>query len=122
MPTELGKVAAAIDLLDDAGARVTPVLITIDPERDTVAVLHDYVPLFHERLVGLTGTPSEIRDVAKHYRVFYGKAGPEGSDDYLMDHSSFVYLLAPNGRVIAMFGYNHSADDIATAIRAHMNH
>lgn len=119
-PTELGKVAAAIDLLGDAGARVTPVLVTIDPARDTVAALHDYVPLFHQRLVGLTGTEAEIREVAQKYRTFYRKVETAEFDQYLMDHSSFVYLIDPAGAVIAMFGYNTGAQDIATAIRRHM--
>ena len=119
-PTELGKMAAAIDLLGAAGGRVTPLLITIDPARDTVAVLHDYVPLFHERLIGLTGTPDEIRAVAQQYRVFYRKFESSDYSDYLMDHSSFVYLLAPDGTVIAMFGPDTTADRIAAAIERHM--
>ncbi|MEK9661077.1 MAG: SCO family protein, partial [Alphaproteobacteria bacterium] len=83
-PTELGTIAAAIDLLGDAGAGVTPVLVTIDPERDTVAVLRDYVPLFHERLVGLTGTEAEIRSVAQAYRVLFRKFEDPTYTDYLM--------------------------------------
>ena len=119
-PTELGKIAAAIDLLGADGARVTPVLVTIDPARDTVAVLHDYVPLFHDRMVGLTGTTGEIRDVARLYRVFFRKVETAESADYLMDHSSFVYLIAPDGRVVAMFNYGTDAAAIATAVRQHM--
>ena len=119
-PTELGVIGTAIDLLGDAGERVTPVLITIDPDRDTVAVLHDYVPLFHERLVGLTGTAEQIRAGARQYRAFYRKVESAEFTDYLMDHSSFVYLIAPDGRVIAMFAYGTDPAKIAEAIRRHM--
>tara|TARA_R110002110_G_scaffold415612_7_gene652211 strand:- start:15793 stop:16284 length:492 start_codon:yes stop_codon:yes gene_type:complete len=70
-PTELGEIAIALDELGDAGERVTPVMITIDPARDTPEILAEYVPLFHEQLVGLTGTEAEIKDVAEKYRVFY---------------------------------------------------
>jgi protein SCO1/2 len=119
-PTELGKMAAAIDMLGLASDNVTPVLITIDPVRDSVEVLHDYVPLFHERSVGLTGTEDEIRDVARRYRVFYRKVDAAETTDYLMDHSSFIYLIAPDGRVVAMFNYGTDAAAIADAIRRHM--
>jgi cytochrome oxidase Cu insertion factor (SCO1/SenC/PrrC family) len=119
-PTELGKVATVIDLLGADGARITPVLVTIDPARDTVEALHGYVPLFHERLIGLTGTPEQIREVARLYRVFYRKAESAEYADYLMDHSSFVYLISPDGRVIAMYGYGTGAEAIADAIRRHM--
>lgn len=119
-PTELGKVAVAIDQLGASGDRVTPVLITVDPERDTAAVLNGYVPLFHERLIGLTGTTEQIREVAKNYRVFYRKVESADFAEYLMDHSSFVYLISPAGEVIAMFGYSTGPDAIADAIRRHM--
>lgn len=119
-PTELGQMAAAIDELGADGARVRPVMITIDPQRDTPKVLAEYVPLFHERLVGLTGTEAEIRDVAKAYRVFFRKFEDPSYTDYLMDHTSFVYLLAPNGKVAGMFRYGTPPEDIAAAIRQHM--
>jgi len=119
-PTELGKIATVIDLLGADGERIAPVLITIDPVRDTVEVLHDYVPLFHERLIGLTGTPEDIRAVAKRYRVYYSKVESAEFADYLMDHSSFIYLVSPDGRVIAMYGYGTDAGKIADAIRRHI--
>lgn len=119
-PTELGAMAAAIDMLGEAGEQVVPVLITIDPERDTPAVLAEYVPLFHERLVGLTGTPEQIRDVAEKYRVFYRRFEDPGFDAYLMDHSSYVYLLDPAGKVAAMFRYGTDPAEIAKTIRTVM--
>lgn len=120
-PTELGQMAEAIDLLEGDGNRVRPVMITIDPERDTPEILSEYVPLFHERLVGLTGTEDQIRDVASDYRVFYRKFEDPSYTYYLMDHTSFVYLLSPSGEIVSMFRYGTPPTDMAAAIRQHMN-
>lgn len=119
-PTELGLMAEAIDLLEEDGNRVRPVMITIDPERDTPEVLSEYVPLFHERLVGLTGTEQEVRDVATKYRVFYKRFEDPSYTYYLMDHTSFVYLLSPTGEIASMFRYQTPPEDIAATIRQHM--
>ena len=101
--------------------RVRPVMITIDPERDTPEILSEYVPLFHERLVGLTGSEAEIREVAGNYRVFYRRFEDPGYTDYLMDHTSFVYLLAPGGEIASMFRYGTPPEDMAATIRQHMS-
>lgn len=119
-PTELGLMAEAIDLLEGDGERVRPVMITIDPERDTPDVLSEYVPLFHERLVGLTGTEQEVRDVATKYRVFYRRFEDPNYTYYLMDHTSFVYLLSPTGEIASMFRYQTPPEEIAATIRQHM--
>jgi len=119
-PTELGEIAVALDQLDKDADRVRPVMITIDPERDTAEVLSEYVPLFHERLVGLTGTAEEVREVATSYRVFYRRFEDPNYTYYLMDHTSFVYLLAPSGEIAAMFRYGTPPEDMVTTIRQHM--
>lgn len=119
-PTELGEIAIAIDELGEAGAAVTPVMISIDPARDTPEVLSEYVPLFHERLVGLTGTDAEIKDVAEKYRVFYRRFDDPNYTYYLLDHTSFVYLLDPHGQVASMFRYGTPPEEMADAIRQHM--
>lgn len=119
-PTELGQIAEAIDILGSDGDRVRPVMITIDPERDTPEVLSEYVPLFHERLVGLTGSEAEVREVATNYRVFYKRFEDPSYTYYLMDHTSFVYLLAPSGEIASMFRYGTPPEDIAATIRQHM--
>lgn len=119
-PTELGLMAEAIDLLEGDGERVRPVMITIDPERDTPDVLSEYVPLFHKRLVGLTGTEQEVRDVATKYRVFYRRFEDPNYTYYLMDHTSFVYLLSPTGEIASMFRYQTPPEEMAATIRQHM--
>ena len=117
-PTELQTMAAALDLLPpELAARVRPVFVTIDPERDTPERLAGYVALFDPRLVGLTGTAGQVAQAARAFRVYYARARAEGSTDYLMDHSSFIYLLDPDGAVRALFRAGVTAEDLATALR-----
>ena len=119
-PTELANIAVAIDELGDDGAQLEPVFISIDPERDTPEVIAEYVPLFHERLVGLTGSADQIEEVAKNYRVFYKQVVDESYTYYLMDHSSFTYLMGPDGEFVAMFRYGTPPEEMAEAIRQAM--
>jgi cytochrome oxidase Cu insertion factor (SCO1/SenC/PrrC family) len=78
-PTDLMQIGLAIDKLGAAGAQVQPLFITVDPERDTPSVLADYVSSFNPRIVGLTGTPAQVRAVADAYKAYYAKVFPEGS-------------------------------------------
>jgi cytochrome oxidase Cu insertion factor (SCO1/SenC/PrrC family) len=113
-PTALQTMAQAIDLLGERGERVVPVFVTIDPERDTVERVADYVGQFHGRMAGLTGTRQEIQAVAKAYRVYFEKVGDESSsDDYAMDHTSVIYLMDGNGEYAAHFSFNAGAEEIA---------
>lgn len=82
-------------------AKIQPVFITIDPERDTQAVVKNYVSAFHPKLIGLTGTPDDIAKVAKSFAVYYAKAGG-GPKDYLVNHSRSPYLMGPDGKPIAI--------------------
>ncbi len=119
-PTALGVMASAIDKLDVAGERVTPILITIDPERDTPEALKDYVANFHPRLVGLTGSAEEIAKAAKEYRVFYQKQPGASGADYLMDHSTLIYLMGADGKFLTYFGPQATPAEIAEAIRRYL--
>ena len=119
-PTALGVMASAIDKLDVAGERVTPILITIDPERDTPQALKDYVGNFHPRLVGLTGSADEIAKAAKEYRVFYQKQPGASGADYLMDHSTLIYLMGADGKFLTYFGPQATPAEIAEAIRRYL--
>ena len=119
-PTELQTIAGALDKLGPDAAKVAPIFITIDPERDTPAVLADYVKLFDKRLIGLTGTAEQIRDVARKYRVYYAKVTPRSASSYLMDHSSFVYLMDAEGRFRALLQPGASPDEVAAVIEAQL--
>jgi cytochrome oxidase Cu insertion factor (SCO1/SenC/PrrC family) len=117
-PTELQVMSAALDQLGPKGDQVQPVFITVDPERDTASQLAEYVAQFHPRMAGLTGTPEQIAAAARAYRVYYSKApGKAGDGYYTMDHSSFVYLMGPDGRFLEAFAHGTTADQMAQAIR-----
>jgi protein SCO1/2 len=114
-PTELNTMALALDKLGTR-VRVVPVFITIDPARDTPQALKAYLASFGPAFVGLTGTDDEIATVAKAYRVYYKKGEGEG-DTYLMDHTSLLYLVGPDGKLAALFRTGASPDDIAAGIK-----
>ncbi|MBM3585733.1 MAG: SCO family protein [Alphaproteobacteria bacterium] len=120
-PTELAVMAAALDALGDDAADIQPILITLDQERDTVEVLRDYVAAFHPRLIGLTGTLAEIQAVAGAYRVFFQKTEPDASGDYVVDHSSVVYLMDPAGDYVAVFGRDVDAVAMAEGLRHYLD-
>lgn len=116
-PAELQVMAAAIDELGAKKKQVTPVFITIDPERDTVEQMKSYVSNFHEQLVGLTGTEQEVKDTAKAYKIFYNKVSDDpSSTEYVMEHSSIVYLMSPKGEYLAHFSYGTGVDKMAKGI------
>jgi cytochrome oxidase Cu insertion factor (SCO1/SenC/PrrC family) len=118
-PMSLSNMTQALDLLPPEQAeQVVPVLITVDPERDTVAQLAEYAPLFHPRLVALTGSLEQVTQAAKAYRVYFSKAGNGDSDTYLMDHSTFIYLMGPDGEYVRHFSHSAAPDEIAAGIEA----
>jgi protein SCO1/2 len=119
-PTDLQQIGLAVDQLGAAGGAVQPLFITLDPERDTATHLAEYVPLFHPRLIGLTGSAEQIRHVALAYKVYYAKYPPD-SPDYVIDHSSFVYLVDEAGRYIGFFPPGTTADRMIEIIRTHLS-
>lgn len=118
-PTSLQAMSQSLDVLaeqaPDRAESVVPLFITVDPARDDVATLAAYAPHFHERLVALTGSEEQVAAVAGDYRVYYAKAGT-GTADYLMDHSSFVYLMDPEGRYLTHFSHTSTAEEIAEGL------
>jgi protein SCO1/2 len=121
-PTELAKVAAALDLLGPEAGRVVPLFVSVDPARDTPDALAQYTDLFHPAIIGLTGTEAEIAAAARAYRVYYNKVktGQE-ADAYTMDHSAFVYLLGPDGAFRQFYSPQATPEQIAGSIRAHLS-
>ena len=118
-PTALTTMVDALDQLGDKAKNVVPVFVTIDPERDTPGHLADYVAAFSPQMVGLTGAPQQIAAAAKAYRVYYAKAKDSGSSSaYLMDHSSIVYLVDPEGKFRQHFSSHQiNADEMARRLR-----
>jgi protein SCO1/2 len=119
-PTDLQAMSLAVDQLGSAGDAVQPLFITLDPERDTREHLADYVPMFHPRLLGLTGTPAAIREVASAYKVYHAKVQTGGRSDYTIDHSGFIYLVGRNGKYLGFFPPGTSAERLMHVVRPHV--
>jgi cytochrome oxidase Cu insertion factor (SCO1/SenC/PrrC family) len=119
-PTDLQQIGLAVDGLSAGADAVQPLFITLDPERDTVVHLADYVPLFHPRLIGLTGSAEQIRRVALAYKVYYAKYPPD-SPDYVIDHSSFIYLVDKAGKYIGFFPPGTTADRMIEIITLNLS-
>jgi protein SCO1/2 len=114
-PTDLQKMVAALTSDGAAADRITPVFITVDPSRDGAGPLARYVGLFSPKLVGLTGTQAQIDAVIRAYRVYVEKVPPASpGEPYLVNHSAFMYLMNPAGKLAAIF-----PPDIKTADLAH---
>jgi protein SCO1/2 len=121
-PTELADIAAAADIVSEkTDMTVNPVFITVDPKRDTPENLAEYVPYFHDSMIGLTGTEEEIRSVTRNYRVYYAESPDEDfPDGYAMDHSSFIYLLGKDANFITYFKYEDNPERIAEGVACHL--
>lgn len=117
-PTSLINVADAIDLLSPAEQnKVAAIFITVDPERDTPEVLAGYTPHFHPKIIGLTGAPEDIAAVARAYHVFYARVEGQGAAEYLMDHSTAIYLMGPDGRFLRAFEHTVDPAVLADALK-----
>jgi protein SCO1 len=115
-PTALNDISIALDDLGSQRNEVRPVFITVDPERDTPEVLKSYVTAFDAPILALSGTPEQIAQAAKDYRVYYAKH-PEAGGDYSMDHSSVIYVMDPQGRFTASFTQENSPEEIAERLK-----
>lgn len=120
-PTTLNHVADALDRLGDKADKLVPILITVDPKRDTPAALKQYVAAFTPRMVGLTGTPEQAAAAARAYRVYFkeNRTGP-GPNDYTMDHSSILYLMGPDGAFVAPLRAEATGEQIATDLARYL--
>lgn len=116
-PAGLQLIAGALQKLGTKAHLITPIFISVDPQRDTPEKLAAYVKNFDPRLVGLTGAPEEIAAVAKAYKVYYAKVpSKERPDDYTMDHTSIIYVMDPKGEFVTHFTPSTSVDDMAAKL------
>jgi len=116
-PTALQDMANAVDALGpDAARRVALLFITIDPERDTPALIQDYVSAFNAPITALSGTPEQIAAAARAYRVYYAKH-PRDDGGYDMDHSSIIYLMDPAGKLVGNFTHETPPDAITAKLK-----
>jgi protein SCO1/2 len=113
-PSGLQVIAAALEKAGAKADQVTPIFITVDPERDTPEQLASYVSSFHPRLVGLTGSQEQIAAALKAYRVYAKKVeDPKSTAGFTYDHTSIIYLMDRNGDYLANFTHATSVDRIA---------
>ena len=121
-PTTLLEVKQLLEVLGDKAARLQPIFISVDPERDTRAVLRDYTGAFDKRILGLTGHPEFIRRAADSFRVRYEIVREPGAaaDNYTMNHTAGMVLLDTRGRFLRRFGYGMGAREMSEAILAAM--
>ena len=120
-PAELQVMSASLDALGPEGAEVVPIFVTLDPERDTPAIMGDYVKNFGARFVGLTGSPDAIAAAAKAYRIAYSKFQEDpAKSDYSIDHSALVYLMGKDGEYVTHFAYGTPAAKMTETLRRYL--
>ena len=122
-PTALMDISLVLAQLGGDADAVQPLFITVDPQRDTPDILRQYTRSFDPRIIGLSGDPQQIADAAKAYGAYYTprKLDP-GAEDYLIDHSSYIYLMDPAGRFAHGFEADTPPDRMAADVRELMRH
>ncbi|MBS3936476.1 MAG: SCO family protein [Sulfuritalea sp.] len=117
-PTTLLEMAEVMKLLDANALHLQPIFISVDPERDSLPQLRDYLKFFDSRIVGATGSPELVRRAAENFKVRYERVAAPGAGplNYAVDHSAGMYLLAPGGRFVAKFPYGMAAAEIAARV------
>ena len=115
-PFDTANMAQATEILEERGIEATPVFVTVDPARDTPEALSDFVGALHPRMVGLTGTPEQTQAIAKAYKAYYARQGDD-PEVYLMDHSTFTYLMAPDGSFLDVFRRDVPPAEVADRVQ-----
>ena len=113
-PLDTARNALAVDLLAERGLDAQPVFISVDPARDTPEVVAAYAENFHDDMIGLTGDADQVRAASQAYRTYYSAgATPEEDPYYLVDHSTFTYLVLPDAGVVEFFRRSTPAEEVA---------
>lgn len=121
-PDEIEKMIEVVDEIDKIASlpNLTPILITIDPDRDTPEAMAAYVKEFSPKLIGLTGTTAQVEQISRSYRVYYSQGPKDEDNDYIVDHTIIMYLVGPDGEFVEYFGQNKRSVEITNSIAAHM--
>ncbi|MEM6409112.1 MAG: SCO family protein [Pseudomonadota bacterium] len=119
-PLDVYRNAEAVDALAEKGVAATPVFISIDPERDTPEVVGEFAEFMHPKMVGLTGSPEQVKAASQAYRTFYRRQAG-GGDDYLVDHSTFTYLVLPEHGFVDFFRRDATPDQMAETVACYAN-
>lgn len=111
-PLDVDRNALAVEMLEEKGKIVTPVFITIDPKRDTPEVVGEFAEVMHPRMIGLTGSPEQVKAASQAYKSYY-RAHPDVDGEYLVDHSTFSYLVMPEVGFVDYFRRELSPEQMA---------
>ncbi|RMD95046.1 MAG: SCO family protein [Alphaproteobacteria bacterium] len=111
-PLDNARNAAAVDILLEKGYDVQPVFISVDPERDTPEVVGEWASYMHPRMIGLTGSPEQVKAASQAYKAYY-RRNPGEDDYYLVDHSTFTYLVLPGLGVVDFFRRDETEEEVA---------
>ena len=112
-PLDSARNAEAVDLLAKMGLSATPIFISIDPKRDTPEVIAEYTKWLHPKMIGLTGTPEQVKATSKAYRTYYKARDEEDEEFYLVDHSTMTYLILPKQGFVEFFRRDESANTLS---------
>ena len=116
----MARNADAVDLLEERGEMVKPVFISVDPKRDTPQVVDDFTANLHPRMLGLTGSPEQVKAASQAYRTFY-QAQDADDEYYLVDHSTLSYLVLPDEGFVEFFRRDASAEQMADRIQCFLD-
>jgi protein SCO1/2 len=121
-PLDVARNAEATEILEERGLMVKPVFISIDPQRDTPEVVADFTDAMHPRMLGLTGSPEQVKAASQAYRTFYKAHEPaEGEEDYyLVDHSTFTYLTLPGRGFVEFFRRELTGEQMAEKVECYL--
>ncbi|KAH7637646.1 synthesis of cytochrome c oxidase [Dermatophagoides farinae] len=117
-PDELEKIVKAVELIeqDKHSDPILPVFITVDPERDNVQAVREYIHEFSPKFIGLTGNKEQINQATRAYRVYYSAGPRDHENDYIVDHTIITYLINPEGQLVDYYGQTKTAEDVAQGV------
>ena len=120
-PTSLLLMRNALEQIGPKAKKIQPLFITVDPERDTPKAMRMYTRNFGKSIVGLTGTPEQIKHAADSFKVYYSRVDDKTSAmGYVMDHSGFIYLMGPDGKYLAHFPFNAPEQQLIEGLNHHV--
>lgn len=114
-PLDSARNALATELLEENGFIVQPVFISIDPRRDTPEIVGEFASVFHDRMIGLTGSEEQVRAASQAYRTYFALQNAGADEFYLVDHSTFSYLVLPGRGTVEVFRHDQTGEQVATA-------
>ena len=119
-PLGLTTLTKTMELLGDKASHVIPVFISVDPEYDTPVVMKDYLTHFDKRMIGLTGTPEQVKQAEEAYKVYAARKQTHGKSDYTVDHSSYIYVMGKDGAFLTILPSSSHEQEIVHALEPYL--